>query len=125
MHRPEVCLPAVGLRQSGEPHTLAIEAAGTVLPFQATQYSAGTTPPLYVYFCAWENRAAHSGQPATFTSALRWESLQPVWRRERNLGQQVAELILTGYSTPEEADAAFRREIPRLILERPAAPRRE
>jgi exosortase len=115
MHRPEVCLPAAGLRQFGEPLTLTIDAAGTQLPFQATQYRAGASAPLYVYFCAWENRSAHPGQPATFTSALRWESLQPVWRRERNLGQQVVELILTGYPTPEEADAAFRREIPRLI----------
>ena len=34
---------------------------------------------------------------------------------ERNLGQQILEIVISGYATPEEAEGALRRQMESLI----------
>ena len=121
MHRPEVCLPASGFRQADPPRLVEVEAAGLTLPFQATRFLTGRDAAIYAYYCSWETHGANAASRVPFAQFDRFESLRQVWRRERNLGQQVAELIVAGPATAEEADAAFKRNIGRLL--QPAAPR--
>jgi len=68
-----------------------------------------------VFFCLWEARPNKSERTEIGNEWERLFRLESVLRGERNLAQQVLEVIISGYDTPEKAEAAFRREIGALI----------
>lgn len=111
MHRPEVCLPASGLRQISESKMDIFDAGNLKLPFRSYIYEAeGRT--LFVFFCQWEDGAETQAGLATSKQTGR---LQSVLTGRRLVGQQTLELILTGYDSLEKAEAAVRRRLPELI----------
>lgn len=110
MHRPENCLPSAGLKLSADRGTITIDAVGFALPFRALTFD-DARGRIFVYFCLWQDGAE---QPRNDEST-RVASLRAVLRRERNLGQRVAEFVAFGFSDPAKADAAFREEITRLV----------
>ena len=67
----------------------------------------------HVYFCLWQNSPADSADihPEEDTRAA---SLRAVARRERNLTQQVVEIVYAG--SDGNPDALFRREIEGLLV---------
>jgi hypothetical protein len=125
MHRPEVCLPAAGLRRIGDRGILNVDAQGLTLPFEASQYESASGQPIFVYFCPWQNRPGNSGRSEEFRDSAREASVRAVLRRERNLGQQVAQFVVTGYATPGDADAALGRQIGTLLqrTDQPTVPK--
>ncbi|MEA3213633.1 MAG: hypothetical protein QOE70_6690 [Chthoniobacter sp.] len=116
MHRPDVCLTAVGYRLEADRGVLEGDAAGQRFPFQSYTFSAPGNR-VYVYYFVSENRRASASAPTRDVS-VRGASLETVFRRERNLGQQVLELVLSGYESAELADDAVRRRLPELIQPR-------
>jgi hypothetical protein len=50
--------------------------------------------------------------PESWTLLARFET---VLLGERNLGQQVLEIVIFGYATPQEAEAALRRDVEAMI----------
>ena len=113
MHRPEHCLPASGLRLAADRGTITVEAQGLAIPFRAYTFEQ-KKEPIFVYFCLWQSRSP-TRQALAFDESTRLASLQSVAWRERNLGQQIAELAVFGYTDPAQADAALQRELPPLI----------
>jgi hypothetical protein len=124
MHRPENCLPAAGLLRAEQRGTVSVEAGGLSLPFEASRYETKSGDWIYVYFCPWQNRAGGI-QAEEFSGSAQMASLRAVWRGERRLGQQVAQFAVFGFRDGEQADAAFRREVERLIrpADQPAVPK--
>jgi exosortase len=112
VHRPEICLPAVGLREKGPRGSITVEADGFQLTFESLQFADSRGDMIFVFFCPWEFAPGTSGRNVTFTGSTRRDSLERVWRRERWLGQQTLELIVTGYRDRAEAEQALRRELP-------------
>lgn len=113
MHRPDICLPASGARQTAERGVIAVPVGPLNLGFRAYTFEIGGRP-VHVYFCLWENGARGRGA-VDFNETLRHASLRAVLDRERGLGQQVAELAVFGCASAEEADAAFRTQIASLL----------
>ncbi len=106
IHRPEVCLAATGLRMTQDRGTIHVEASGFTLPFHALTFDQNGSP-LHVYYGLWQNRSDRSARHLPFSQSIHLASLQAVLWRERNLGQQVAELTASGYESAEVADAKF------------------
>ncbi|MCI0627121.1 MAG: exosortase/archaeosortase family protein [Acidobacteria bacterium] len=110
-HRPEVCLPAAGLRQLSKSGLEWFEAGNLELPFHKYVFeSAGRT--VFVFFCLWQDSQDQQKGMRTLQQSDRWE-----WVRtgRRNLGQQTLEIILTGYDSLEQAEQELRKRLPILI----------
>ncbi len=77
-HRPDICLPAVGWRPTGEPETRSYEVGpGLALPFQHFSFVHGEPgrPPLYAetFFCLREDRVrADTPRPNETLPFSRW-----------------------------------------------------
>jgi exosortase len=114
MHRPETCLPAAGYQLRQDRGTFTVQANGLMIPFHALTFEdAGQQ--VYVYHCLWEDRSKPSAGFSTGDVWNRFARLELVLRGERNLGQQVLEIVITGYHTPEEAETAFRQHVEAMI----------
>lgn len=118
VHRPEICLPGVGLRETGPRGSINVDVAGFSLSFETLQFQDPRGGYVFVFFAPWEFAPGTSGRSVSFSGNTRRDSLERVWRRERWLGQQTLELIVTGYQTRADADAALKRELEPIIRER-------
>jgi len=107
VHRPEICLPSAGLVEFGERRTLTLTIAGFNLNFESLQFRDQHGEDVFVFFCPWEIVPGKGGRNTAFTDNTRWTSLRRVWQRERVLGQQVAEFIVTGAASREKAENAL------------------
>ena len=127
-HRPDVCLPASGWKQTGDFGVKEYPVAGNlVVPFRHFVFvneTSGRTLYTHAFYCVWEDRMAPpSGE--TVASAIsqnpsdwsRSERLGAVAQGRRHLGQQVMEyFLLRGHDVaPEKAEEAFAAEVPALI----------
>lgn len=118
LHRPDVCLPAAGLRQVANRGTAYYPAHDLQIPFSRYAYEAqGKT--LYVFFCQWEDGTEAQGGLNSSKQAGR---LEAAWRGRRSLGEQSLEFILQGYASMEDAEQALRQQLPGLIKVQNAGP---
>jgi hypothetical protein len=93
LHRPEVCLPAVGCVLRSDEGVVNVKAKGLILPFHSQVFVQGKTE-LTVFYCLWEDRVAQVKPEAEDWSVRsRWRA---VLEGRRHLGQQVLEVIMTG-----------------------------
>jgi exosortase len=114
MHRPENCLPAAGYKLSADRGNIIVQVPNLSIPFHALDFEyAGDR--FYVFFCLWEEGLRASERPWIQDEWTPVARLESVLFGKRSLGQQVLEVVISGYRTPEEADAAFRREIAGMI----------
>jgi len=137
LHRPDVCLPAIGWEQvadNGVRQYSAVAAFG--LPFRHFEFRHGTKedPPAQqvanAFYCLWEDRAptgtvAASLLPQMTTSPSTWtrgERVRAVLEGRRHLGQQVMEVVLRsrGVIDKKEAQADLAALLPKLIVVTPA-----
>jgi exosortase len=114
MHRPENCFLGAGYKPCGDHGMITIQVKGLSLPFHALDFQDDTDKK-YVFFCLWEDGLKASEQPRIDDHWNRLAKLRSVLLGQRNLGQQTLEIVITGYDNPKQAEAAFRREIVRLI----------
>jgi exosortase len=114
MHRPENCLPAAGYKLHEDRGTIAIKAKDLVIPFHDLDFEY-EGDHVYVFFCLWEDRAKQLERPRIRDDWNQLAKLESVLLGERNLGQQVLEIVVFGYDKPEEAEAALRRDVEAMI----------
>jgi len=99
-----------------EPDKLAsrnLSAGDVVLPFRHQSFQSGAKL-LHVFYCLWSDRRAPD-QPASSKSGPWNKRWQAVFAGERNLGQQVLEIVLQGPESSDEAVATLERELPNLV----------
>jgi len=112
-HRPDVCFPATGARLAEDFGQTNLEAVGVELPFRHQSFESGTKL-VHVFYCLWSDRRA-PGQPAPAEGGP-WNSrLRAVLTGQRNLGQQVMEIVVQGPDSSDEALALLRAQLPSLI----------
>jgi len=110
-HRPEVCLPAAGLKQVSEPRTDYLETAGLRLPFQKASYS-GQGHTFYVFYSIWQD--GDESRKGMRSKGRADRLLGPI-EGKRRFGQQALEIVTTGYSSLAEAEQGVRKQLPGLI----------
>jgi exosortase len=135
LHRPDVCLPAIGWEQVADNGVRQYSAAASfVLPFRHFEFRHGTKQDpaqqvAHAFYCLWEDRAppgtvAASRLPQMTTSPSTWtrgERVRAVLEGRRNLGQQVMEVVLrTRGIDQNEAQADFAALLPKLVVVTPA-----
>lgn len=111
LHRPDVCLPAAGLQQVSESEPVVFEAQGLNIPFRKYVFRSASQT-LYVFFAQWEDG---SQLQAGMSASKQQDRLHSVLSGRRLVGQQTFELILSGYSSLEEAEKAVRRDLPGIV----------
>ena len=118
-HRPENCLPAAGYKLLEDRGTITVKAGNVFLGFHDLHFECGGED-VYVFFCLWEDRPERSRLAVIGNE---WERLlrerllllESTLHAERNLAQRALEVFISGYNTPEKAEAALRREIGAMI----------
>ncbi len=121
MHRPDICLPATGRELQEDRGKLNFTAGGLSVPFHAYTFKQGNSL-LFVYHGVWQSRSERGRQHGALSPWKQIASLQSVLWRERWIGQQAAEIAVSGCKDAQEADAAFARILPSLIVSRDPAP---
>ncbi len=116
-HRPDVCLPASGLRQTADHGSLAVPAGGNgvTLSFQHLEFSRslpGARPrPVHVFFALSEDVPRDALPLNPYAVKGFWNHLSTRVRvalaGRRNLGQQMIEVLLLDADSPSEARRAF------------------
>jgi exosortase len=118
-HYPTVCLPATGMKLVSELGIWDCKINGLRLPFMTYLFNQGGQD-VYVFHAIIEDRPLRAGEMPSYRQVGSEERLKSVWRGERNLGQHVIGIALTGPSSPNEA-----REITTRVLQpiiRPLTP---
>lgn len=119
-HRPEICLAAIGMKLIEDRGTIEVQPAGIPLRFHAYTFEQDGRP-VHVYYGIWQVRAPRPSRHGPISESPHRASVQAVLWRERQLGQQVAELVASGYQNAAEADAAFRNAMDELLIVRPSS----
>jgi hypothetical protein len=123
-HRPDVCLPAAGLREVANLPIQYLEAGPLKLPFQRFIYEANQQS-LYVFYCLWQDgdddlRGMRMQKGLRVLSIP--ERLQLARQGRRRLGQQTLEIVVSGCVDFQEAERAFQQQLPELVCPDPAPP---
>ena len=115
LHRPESCLPAAGYKLQTDRGIITVRAKDLMIPFHAMDFECDGRQA-YVFFCIWQD-SLKSNQKLRIRD--HWDSrlvgLESVLLGERDLAQQTLEIVVFGYSTPQEAENALRRQMDELI----------
>jgi exosortase len=130
LHRPDVCLPAIGWNQTGDAGVKKYPVAPDLsLPFRHFEFRHGTPEQAtlqtaHAFYCVWEDRvspsAAKSRLPEMNTAPSEWtrdERIRVVLAGRRHLGQQVMELVIQAHGAVDESEVneQFARLVPGLI----------
>ncbi|MBV8900544.1 MAG: exosortase/archaeosortase family protein [Verrucomicrobia bacterium] len=114
LHRPEKCLPAAGYRLQADRGTITVKAKSLTIPFHALDFEYNGEP-VHVFFCLWEDHLKSVALPKLRLDWTRSAKFESVLRGERNLGQQMLELVIFGNTTADQAESALRLQIENLI----------
>ncbi len=115
VHRPEFCLQGAGLTEAGPRRQVPVSTEGFDIEFESMHFRDMNGRDIYVFFCLWEVVPGQAGRYARISGDTRTDSLLRVWRRERILGQQTAELMVTGASSRESAEEALPLQLRTMI----------
>lgn len=127
LHRPEDCLPGAGYKLREDRGAITIKVKDLPIPFRALDFD-NNGQQMYVFYCLWQDRPKTAEQPRVgddWNNRLvglqlgdrnnRLVRLESVLLGERNLGQQILEIVISGYASSQEAEDAFRRQMETLI----------
>ncbi len=112
-HRPDICLPASGMRLMGEARHKFFVVNGAPLPIRSYVFENGSEV-LHVYYCYWDGSVPDAGtvNDENWTAAGRLEAVR---RGKRDVGTQMLQLIASGYESEAEAERAVRAQLERIV----------
>ena len=107
-HRPDVCLPASGLRLVADAGTQIFSVGELRLPFRKYTYDSGGNL-VHVFFCQWEDGTERQ---SGMWASMKTDRIRAALTGRRHLGQQSWEFVLSGYPSLEQAAAALQERLP-------------
>ena len=114
MHRPEVCLPAVGFRYVSEASALEMSLPGVTLPFSGGIFDC-ESGRVYVYRCLWEDFPITGlTRDRNFDMSVTGRLLS-AWYGRRNLGQRLLQVVIQGAPSEESARQQLRTKLADLV----------
>ena len=111
-HRPDICLPAAGAKLVNDFGRVSITADGFDMPFHYQTFETGDKL-LHVFYCLWSDKIEAANRAPDDSSRL--GRIRAALAGERNLGQKVIEVVISGPETRDEAIALLRTQAPGLI----------
>ncbi len=118
-HSPDICLPAIGRSFLRELPPMEVVSGAAHLPLRVYEFEQ-EGKPLFVFVCIQEDKIA----PAQNSRAgAEWNArgrLRAAWNGQRNLGQRLFELAVTGFENSDAARAGVSLAARELL--RPASP---
>jgi exosortase len=112
-HRPEICLPAAGLRIVDDLGEVGLQANGIEMLFRHTTFESGGRL-LHVFHSLWSDYRGPNEKPM-LENGTQASRLQAVLAGKRNLGQQVLEIAIHGPDSGDEAVALLKKQLPSLV----------
>jgi len=113
-HYPTVCLPATGMQLDANLGIWECKINGLNIPFYTYLFNEGGRE-VYVFHAIIEDRPARVGTMPSYRQVDSSERLESVWHGERNLGQHVIGIALTGALSSEEARIVVEHELKSVI----------
>lgn len=113
-HYPTVCLPAGGLKLVAETGLFTCRVGDLTIPFRTYLFDNGGRD-VYVFHAVIEDVPTADGAPVEYRQANTTERLRSVWRGERNLGQRVMGIAISGPLRAEEARSSLEAALRDLI----------
>jgi len=117
-HRPDICLPASGMVMEQESGVHLVTVNGVNLPIRSYRFN-DSGRPLHVFYCYWDSRSSYENDAEAASED--WTAggrLRAAWQGKRETGARMLELAVWGHEDDQEAQAALRRELAKII--RPA-----
>jgi len=114
MHRPDTCFQASGALLDRELEPITAAAGPANLRFKSYLFHFGRQP-LFVFFTIWEEANLDGASRTLGQDWSGWSRVQRAFARQRNLGQQSLEFVLSGPENYEEAVQILKRRLPELI----------
>lgn len=115
VHRPDVCLPASGMKLKQDSGLRLLEVNKVNLPVRSYRFDdAGR--PLHVFYCYSDGRSSYtSAQAAEQEDWSARGRVRAAWEGRRDIGAQMLEVVVWGYENDGEADEALRRQLAQII----------
>lgn len=113
-HSPEICLPAIGRIFRAELPHLATRAGSLPLDFRTYEFEQNGRP-LFVFVCIQEDKVAAAGPPVDQPEWNLRGRLRAAWLGQRNLGQRLLEIAVTGFSDSAQARTAAERSVSEIV----------
>ncbi len=112
MHRPEICLPAAGIRHVGSAPPFTLAAAGTTLEFEGSVFDS-QNGVLYVYRTLSEQRP-DTARANAFDLGVKGRLLG-AWAGVRNTGQKLLQICVVDAHDEFEARQDIQDRLPPLL----------
>ena len=113
-HSPNICMTGAGHTLTTVSNCEWFEIGDLRLPFTVFEV-VDPLQPFYIFYCLWNDRLNAPGAGATYSS-LCGNRIAPVLAGLRNSGQRSLELAVSGVNSAEEAEAAVRIELEKLLV---------
>ena len=112
-HRPDICLPATGMKLRGNAGSKLLTVNGVPLPIRSYVFENGGRL-LHVFYCYWDGTPP---DPATldhenWTAAGRLEAVK---RGKRDVGTQMLEIVAWGYDDDAKAEQAALEQLRQIV----------
>ena len=115
MHRPEVCLPAIGYKLIGTIDPVTIPVSSINIPFSGSLFECEGNR-VFVYRCLWEDFPIDGlTRNQNFDMSIKGRLLA-AWYGRRNLGQRLLQIAMMGLSNEDEARAQLQRKLADMIV---------
>ena len=115
MHRPEVCLPAIGYKFVEQVEPVGMPISAVTIPFTGSLFECDGSR-VYVYRCLWEDFPVTGvTRNRNFDMSIRGRLLA-AWYGRRNLGQRLLQVAITGMSSEQQARDHLQRRLTDLIV---------
>jgi len=113
-HYPTVCLPASGLRLVSETGSFVCQVGALAIPFKTYLFD-DNGHDVYVFHAILEDNQDSYDNRVVYRQANSMERLRSVWRGERNLGQRVIGVALSGPFDANEARATLESTLSQIV----------
>ena len=112
-HRPDICLPASGMKLRGGVQNKLMSVNGVTLPIRSYVFESGPSL-LHVYYCYWDGSPPETApqDQENWTASGRMEAVR---RGKRDVGTQMLEIVAQGYADEAEAERAVREQLSQIV----------
>lgn len=112
-HRPDICLPASGMKQRGGVQSKMLTVNGVTLPIRSYVFE-NNGRALHVFYCYWDGTLPQAGMldHESWSAAGRLEAVR---RGKRDVGTQMLEIVGWGYDNDEKAEKAALEHLSKIV----------